>query len=325
MGSDNSSNEVKETAYIGKQPKLMKLIPKPMRSLLPLLVWPLIVILPLSLTYNYNYRAVFPKEWYDETPRHFTADETPSPLGLTLGILAVVVGHIFTLIYFISFKFQFYNSAEDKNPLVPIQKVGAPPYTLLESLVVHLSQPEGFVMLGGYLILTWMLKFMPASYYSFEGGIIWKDVFLQLLLQDFIQFAIHYVEHKIHPYFYQVSHKPHHRFINPKFFDAFNGSFLDTFCMILIPLFITKSVIHTNVWSYMAFGSLYANWLTLIHSEYVHLWDGVFRLIGFGTAADHHVHHKVFKYNYGHLFMYWDKAFQTYMNPRDIELFNKGV
>ena len=27
---------------------------------------------------------------------------------------------------------------------------------------------------------------------------------------------------------------------------------------------------------------------------------------GFGTAADHHVHHKMFKYNYGHLFMYWD-------------------
>ena len=25
---------------------------------------------------------------------------------------------------------------------------------------------------------------------------------------------------------------------------------------------------------------------------------------GFGTAADHHVHHKLFKYNYGHLFMW---------------------
>jgi lathosterol oxidase len=75
----------------------------------------------------------------------------------------------------------------------------------------------------------------------------------------------------------------------------------------------------------MTFGSLYANWLTLIHAEYVHPWDHVFRIIGFGTAADHHVHHKLFIYNYGHLFMYWDKVFNTYKDPKDVREFNKGV
>lgn len=68
-----------------------------------------------------------------------------------------------------------------------------------------------------------------------------------------------------------------------------------------------------------------ANWLTLIHSEYPHPWDPLFRKLGFGTAADHHVHHKLFKYNYGHLFMYWDMAAGTYKDPSTVKYFNVGV
>jgi hypothetical protein len=29
------------------------------------------------------------------------------------------------------------------------------------------------------------------------------------------------------------------------------------------------------------------------------------RPLGIGTAADHHVHHKLFKYNFGHIFMWF--------------------
>ena len=65
----------------------------------------------------------------------------------------------------------------------------------------------------------------------------------------------------------------------------------------------------------MAFGSIYANWLTLIHSEYPLPWDKFFRKFGLGTPGDHHVHHKFFKYNYGHLFMWFDRVCGTYANP----------
>lgn len=54
-------------------------------------------------------------------------------------------------------------------------------------------------------------------------------------------------------------HKPHHRFTNPRLFDAFNGSLADTFLMILVPLYVTANVISCNVWTYMAFGSLYVS------------------------------------------------------------------
>jgi len=77
----------------------------------------------------------------------------------------------------------------------------------------------------------------------------------------------------------------------------------------------------------MAFGSTYACWLTLIHSEYSFPWDPAFRAMGLGTPADHHVHHKVFKYNYGHLFMWFDRMAGTYSDPKRYapDIFREGV
>lgn len=268
-------------------------------SLKHYLLWPLIAIVPIVLSTNNLYQKVFPREWYDMEPRDFwnVKGLRPSPLGLSLGLLAVVVGQIFVLLYF------FQRKAGNMGPTTDIQKEGARSYVLSEGLSTHLGKPEGFALLGTYLIGTWMTGLMPSTYYSFSGGINWFHVILQLLVQDFFQTIMHYVEHQTSPLIYQYSHKPHHRFTNPRLFDAFNGSFADTFFMILCPLFITSRIVHTNVWSYMAFGSLLANGLTLIHSEFSHPWDSLFHLLGVGTAADHHVHHRLFTANYGHWFM----------------------
>ena len=124
----------------------------------------------------------------------------------------------------------------------------------------HLGSVEGFVLLGAYLSGTWMFDLMPSSYYSFEGGVNLAHVAAQMLVQDAVQAAMHLLEHKLHPKLYRASHKPHHRFLNPCLFDAFNGSVGDTVCMILVPLYITANAVHCNVWSYMAFGAAYANW-----------------------------------------------------------------
>ena len=124
-----------------------------------------------------------------------------------------------------------------------------------------------------------------------------------------------------------ASHKPHHRFVNPRLFDAFDGSVPDTFCMILVPLAITAQLLPANVWEYMAFGASWSACLCLIHSEVHNPWDGLFRRLGLGTAADHHVHHRLFVFNYGHLFMYWDKLLGTYRDPAKLEgtHFNKDI
>ena len=89
--------------------------------------------------------------------------------------------------------------------------------------------------------------------------------------------------------------------------------------MILLPLYVTSNLVHTNTLSYIAFGCIYSSMLALIHSDYVHPWESIFKILGIGTSSDHHVHHALQRYNYGHLFMYWDKFMGTYRDPNDCQ------
>jgi sterol desaturase/sphingolipid hydroxylase (fatty acid hydroxylase superfamily) len=188
-------------------------------------------------------------------------------------------------------------------------------------LRTHVCNPEGFLLLGSYLCFTWMFRIMPESYYSYKGGISLSQFLQQLVLTDFLQTLMHLAEHHVSPRLYQLSHKPHHRFISPKLFDAFDGSLCDTFLMILVPLALTAQVVHCNVWTYMLFGSVYAAFLTLIHSEFEHVWDPFFKKFKIGTPSDHHVHHAKFCYNFGHMFMWWDMLLGTYRNPVTVKQF----
>lgn len=205
------------------------------------LVWPAIISLPLVLTTNDLYKQVFPQTWYDESPKDFytilyhaegDASHWPSPLGLSLGLGAVVVGQFFMLLYFIyiarvagktadsvnkknddlsandqdtntrdnsptSVTAEAESSAKNTSShssstamqstsyFIAIQKEGARPYDLSEGLMTHLAQPEGFVMLGGYLIGTWMFGLMPASYYNFtvsaEGSLVTMILLIRMI------------------------------------------------------------------------------------------------------------------------------------------------
>lgn len=232
----------------------------------------------------------------------------PSPVGLFAGLGAVAVGQVVVLLY------HYYQRNHGR--VKYIQESAKPrDEPFLSGAIGHLARPEGFVMLGSYLSATWMFRIMPDTYYSFQGGVSLLHVFLQLIVNDTLQTVMHLAEHKVSRLIYGYSHKMHHRFTNPQLFDAFDGSPSDTFLMILVPLAITAQIVHCNVWSYMCFGTTYAAWLTLLHSEYHHPWDKYFRIFGLGTAGDHHVHHKKFNYNYSHLFMWIDMLLGTYKDP----------
>lgn len=322
--------------------------------LLGLVVWPLMLFLPLLLnhTTRYHYSTLFPRSWYamqgDESWLNNKSTNTTTseecgiwiwgsnllngnnsivkslrhPLGLTLGISAVAIGHVFLLLYFRLHQQQLLGKTTS------IQSRGAVRYDYYTALSNHLSQPGGFVLLGLYLAVTWIFDMLPPSYYYFTGGIHYTRVAMCLICQDLVQYIMHRIEHVAHPKIYKISHKPHHKFTNPKLFDAFDGSVPDTAIMILLPLFVTAHVVRDcNVWTYMAFGSIYANWLTLIHSETTFCWERAFRMLGLGTAGDHHVHHKFFKYNFGHTFMWFDWVKGTYRNPKHVwgKEFNVGV
>jgi sterol desaturase/sphingolipid hydroxylase (fatty acid hydroxylase superfamily) len=297
-----------------------------------ILVWVNMCSLPLLLTLGApRYRALFPASWFIEHPdlsqRTYGLLNMAGPgalserlLGLVLGILAVIVGQAGVVVY----HFLRRRGLLGKETRVQVKEAA---YDFKEGLQSYLAQPGGFALIGGYLASTWLLGMMPASYYGFAGVIDFRHVLAQLLVQDFLQCVMHLGEHRISMWIYRLSHKPHHRFTNPRLFDAFDGSIGDTTLMILIPFLGTARLVPANVWSYMAFGSIYSCWLSLIHSEFINPWDAIFRKLGFGTAADHHVHHKLFYFNFGHLFMYWDKLFGTYKDPRAMvgKIFNEGV
>lgn len=229
-----------------------------------------------------------------------TSTSTSNHVGLALGVGSILCGQMATIVY----DWVVYPSRLRR----------------LEATLRHFFQVEGTILLSLYLWSTWHYRLLPESYYSctthlqslpgvyVEISIV--DVFLQLLVQDFYQYIAHRLEHMI-PYVYRKTHHIHHLHIRPSLFDAFHGTCFDTIVMILIPLYCTAHTVHTDVFSYMTFGTIYANWLVLIHAEYDHMWDPLCRLIGFGTPRDHRIHHKQFKQNFGHIFMYWDWIFGT--------------
>lgn len=247
----------------------------------------------------------------------------PSPYGLSLGLLAAFGGQ-FVAIFYHYLRVEWARTRGGATGL-RIQTDAPRSYDLLGGLSRHVLTPGGAPMLILYLCGTWMLELLPCSYYSFSGGVRWWMVAAQIICQDAFMFGNHLVEHNLHAKFYQFSHKPHHRFTNPRLFDAFDGSVPDTFTMVLIPLYLTARLLHANVWEYMLFGTIWSSWLMLIHSEVTHPWDPIFRKLGLGTAADHHVHHKTFKYNFGHTMMWWDRLAGTYKCPSTVRAFNKSV
>ena len=255
--------------------------------------------------------------------------------GLLAGLLVVALVQVFLVLPYYYLLRSGIISAPYVQQKVPERK------PFMAGLASHVARPGGFLILTVYLCSTWMAGLMPPSYYNHsvpEGldvlsvdylkwiahglqNVNLGHVALQLLVNDFLQGIMHLAEHK---WFYTSSHKPHHKFVSPTLFDAFDGTVLDTSVMILIPLFITANLlsaarVEVNVWSYMAFGTTYANYLCLIHSEYHHLWDKPFKLLGIGTPADHHVHHRLFNKNYGHLFTYFDRIMGTYKDPTEVK------
>ncbi len=281
------------------------------------------------------------------------ADDWPSPVGLIYGLLAVMVAQLGVVAYYIA------RRKELLGPMEMIQK-GQPlaPHSLslFSQIAKHLANPEGFVILASYLSITWMLNLMPASYYDMTGTVNWLHVLVQLLVMDLCQYLMHRIEHSASAWFYRLSHKPHHAFTSPRLTDAFDGSLLDTLVMILIPLYITARVVHCNVWSYMAFGASFSSLLCLLHTEFTNPWDAFFNRVGVSeysfpkflnpplphsdciqhqsihsfalllfasvTSSDHHVHHRLFVWNYAHMFTYWDRLFGTYKSPSQVKGFS---
>jgi farnesyl-diphosphate farnesyltransferase len=181
----------------------------------------------------------------------------------------------------------------------------------------HVARPESFAILIPYLCVTWTLRLMPDSYYSFDGGVRPALVFLQVIVWDAAATVVHLALHRVRP-LWRAAHSHHHRHRNPSLLQAYSGHVLDTCLLILLPLYTAATVVHANLWSYAAFGSLFSSYLLLIHSEVEHRWDCVLRALGCVTPKEHHVHHVVMPSNFSHFFIAWDRVLGTYRRPETV-------
>lgn len=139
-------------------------------------------------------------------------DGWPDPVGLMSGIFAVICGQIVVLCYHY-WHVHFCGSRR-------IQTQDVHPSPFWPGTLSHLSQPEGFILLGGYLTGTWMFNLMPKTYYRWEGGFNISHiatqvdtsfpaslatnmcfdelVAIQLVINDFLQTMMHYgVSHTV--------------------------------------------------------------------------------------------------------------------------------
>lgn len=139
----------------------------------------------------------------------------PPITGLLLGFIFVLIGQIIVLIYY-WFRRSFLHSRNF------IQVTQPPSTTLYSDLKSHITAPESFLLVFGYLSFVWIFKLLPSSYYDLNGNIVWFHVFLQFITVDALIYGMHRVEHAW-PRLYKASHKAHHVWINPRLYNAFNG------------------------------------------------------------------------------------------------------
>lgn len=177
----------------------------------------------------------------------------------------------------------------------------------INDLLNHVLVFEGIPLSYLFLISYWTSGYLPASYYDLDLTFKFVDFIGMLLLQDFLQYVSHVIAHKLRLKY----HWPHHKATTPNVLDAFKGSVLDTSLMVLLPMFFTLQVFHTNCLTLQIFGSFYSSYLILIHADYEHPWEKYLEKIGFATSKDHRLHHQKRNVNFGHVFIIWDVLFNT--------------
>mmetsp|Transcript_2704 Transcript_2704/g.3075 ORF Transcript_2704/g.3075 Transcript_2704/m.3075 type:complete len:305 (+) Transcript_2704:321-1235(+) len=242
--------------------------------------------------------------------------EYPDNTGLLCGLAGAGIAQLFTFCYQYLQRVVFLETSLKRKIQLRNTVYES---SFFEDVFNHVKRVELFLLVP-YLSLTWIFRIMPESYYDFEAPANLAHVLLQLLVVDFFTYIFHMAEHSLSTW-YILGHKDHHKHTNPQIFNAFDATLLDTVSLILFPLICTAQVCHVNCWSYIFFGAAYSTHFMLIHSEFEHSFDSILRSFFVNTAADHHVHHKLFLYNYGHFFTIYDRIGGTYRDPSTVKGF----
>jgi sterol desaturase/sphingolipid hydroxylase (fatty acid hydroxylase superfamily) len=166
----------------------------------------------------------------------------------------------------------------------------------------HVSgTPLAVVFLGA----LWAVGGLPRSVYT--PGFSVLGVGALVVCIDTLQYASHRLAHTL----WRGSHGVHHQRTDPTSDDAFFTGLADAFLQLLLPLWLTLSLVRPSYETTCIFGAIYGLWLQFIHSRLFPLWRS--RLLV--TPAFHREHHTHPNANFAHVFSALDTLAGTRVHP----------
>jgi sterol desaturase/sphingolipid hydroxylase (fatty acid hydroxylase superfamily) len=156
--------------------------------------------------------------------------------------------------------------------------------------------------------------------------------FIFELIFDLFHYCAHRIFHA-YPFLYRNIHKKHHEIVHPSAGTTFHMSIVDLLLGYSLPLLLCTQIL--NMSNYMSFSCLEFNLMTvyLTYQEvgghmgkYMSptssfpqcIW--LPKLLGIELyTEDHDLHHTKVKYNFSKRFKIWDRIFNTYKSPLQID------
>ena len=167
--------------------------------------------------------------------------------------------------------------------------------------------------LGVWVPFGGFMKARKVSYVSPNLLVIFKEVFLGLILYDLFFFIGHNLLHRV-PFLYRFIHSKHHKLQTIRAGDSIRHTFLDgtwdVICAVLALNILKAHAVSRSLFNIVAIGLI-----TEAHSGYNFPWQisNVIPLNIFAGSLAHDIHHQKGNVNYQKFFTYLD-SIAKYIN-----------
>lgn len=236
---------------------------------------------------------------------------------LSLSALALVAPYLFILVIY-----AYHFSRRTVSP--SLRHKGDEPKPEHQDWKTAIFRPEGITAVVTYmacglaLSLLTHIDLVPSAIKDLSLSVRWMPLFAYFFVFDFLMYCIHFCQHRWRWLFYNTHHK-HHIIKSPTIVVALTGFIPDTCILIILPLHATLLLVpHGNFATIFVFALGALTHLHLIHSEFSHPHDALFRTLYLVNTQDHHVHHVRPSNNLAHFFTVIDRMFGTYVDPKSV-------
>jgi lathosterol oxidase len=161
-----------------------------------------------------------------------------------------------------------------------------------------------------FLMIYWYQKGFTKIYFEIRTFGYWYFLF-SIVVMVILHDAYFYWSHKLmHSWSFLFRfHKIHHHSHNPNPWSAFSFHPVEAIISLgIMPIILFTIPVHPI--ALIVFSSF-----VTLYNVYIHLGYKVNFIFGGSiqnSAENHHLHHKVSRYNYGLYFSFWDKIMKTY-------------